>query len=206
MDSCTCARYFSGLCAKVRNNVICILQIEKLSYGEVNCWVQISSLLTVRLQLYGPHSTTQTPALTRDIIYCLPFFSHKKETTWQSCWQGILSLWGYAVFSSYYCKPWFIPFGPQFYFAQHENKVNYILESFANEILKEHLWSSSLLCFSAVLRGKGEVQYIKPEYLSFLALQRDCYDGFEADDGIIQPPNSVKPQQGLGSGIVKKQN
>lgn len=137
MDCWTCARYFSGPCAKVRNTVICILQIEKLSYREVNCWAQISSILTVRPSSYhGPYSTTQIPAVIRAIIYCLPFFSHEKGTTWQSCWQGILSLWGHDVFSSYYRKPWFIPFGPQSYFAQYENKVNYILESFANEILK----------------------------------------------------------------------
>lgn len=67
------------------------------------------------------------------------------------------------MFSSYYGKPWFIPFGPQSYFAWHENKVNYILKSFANEILKQIsvIKLTAMLFSSTEGEGRGEVQYIK---------------------------------------------
>lgn len=74
----------------------------------------------------GPLSTTQISAVIMDTIYFLSFLPEFLQ----------LSLWGYNVFSSYYGKPWFILFGLHSYFVWHENKVNYILESFANEILK----------------------------------------------------------------------
>lgn len=62
------------------------------------------------------------------------------------------------MFSSYYRKLRFIPFGPQLYFARRENKVNYILENFANEILKP----IPVIKLTAVLfSGRGEVQHIK---------------------------------------------
>lgn len=34
----------------------------------------------------------------------------------------------------------------------------------------------------------------------------DCSNVFEADDDMTQPPNSVEPQEGRGSGMVQKQN
>lgn len=112
-------------------------------YGWRN-WVMGKWIDKPRLRAYWPQGLpvimdllTQHRSLQLSGILFIVYPSvSQKETTCQSCWQGILSLWGHNVFSSQYGKPWFILFGPQSYFAQHENKANYILESFANEILK----------------------------------------------------------------------
>lgn len=95
----------------------------------------------------GPLSTTQIPAVIMDIFTFYP--------SCQSLWQ--LSLWGYNVFSSHYGKLWFMLFGPHSYFVWHKNKVNYILESFANEILK---LISEIKLVTAVLFSsrKGEMR------------------------------------------------
>lgn len=104
----------------------------------------------------GPLITTQIPAVIKDIFTFYP--------SCRSLWQ--LSLWGYNVFSSHYGKLWFILFGPHSYFVWHENKVNYILESFANEILKP----ISEIKFTAVLFSSREGEGRRGSTLNLMAI------------------------------------
>lgn len=124
-----------ALC-KGQKYCICILQMEELTYRKVNWWARTSSVWTARpSSYYGRLSTTRIPADIRDIIYCLCFCLTKRNYSPELLTRN-LSLWRHKVFSSHYGKPLFTLLGLQLYFAWHENKVNYILEGFANEILK----------------------------------------------------------------------
>lgn len=119
-------------------------------------WAQGFPAIT---DLLAQHRCLQSSEI---LLIVYPFVSWK-ESVCQSCWQRTLSLRRQNVFSSYYRKQWFIPFEPQSYFVCFKNRDNYILESFANEILK----LISVIEFTAMLfgsteeEGRREVKYIK---------------------------------------------
>lgn len=100
------------------------------------------------------------------------------------------------MFSSYYGKLLFIPFGPHLYFVWHDNKVNCILESSANEILKP----VSVIKLTAMLfrrteeEGRREVKYVKSGgYPS--SLTKSSSDVFATED-MIYTTNPVELQGG----------
>lgn len=155
----------------------------------------------MRLSSYcGPqHNTDQE-------LYLLLIFLFHVKKAFASCWQRILPLWGQNVLSSYYRKLQFRPFGTQLYFVWHDNKVNCILESFANEILKP----VSVIKLSAMLlkrteeEGRREAKYIKSgSYPS--SLTKSSSD-VSATKDVISTTDPVEPQGCRGEAKILIQN
>lgn len=110
------------------------------------------------------------------------------------------------MLSSYYRKLQFRPFGPQLYFVWHDNKVNCILESFANEILKP----VSVIKLSAMLlrrieeEGRREAKYIKlGSYPS--SLTKSSSD-VSATEDVIYTTDPVEPLECRGEAKILVQN
>lgn len=110
------------------------------------------------------------------------------------------------MLSSYYRKLQFRPFGPQLYFVWHDNKVNCILESFANEILKavSVIKLSAMLLRRAEEEGRREVKYIKlGSYPS--SLTKSSSD-VSATTDVIYTTDPVEPQGCCGEARILIQN